>query len=132
MTSPRSVVERHLALVSEGMSGELADDYALDAVVDLPFMPGGGLRLAGRQALRAHFERAATMPLTLRIANLVVYETPNPSVVIVEYDYEGRTTTTGETFTVANVQIFGIADGKIAWSRDYHDHAAIGAALSGR
>lgn len=127
--SPRSVVELHLTLVSKGITGALAEDYTPDAVVELPFLPGGGLRLQGREALRSHFERAASMPLELQVQNLVVYETSNRSVIVAEYDYQGRVTTTGSTFTVANVQVFGIRSGKIAWSRDYHDHATMAAAL---
>jgi ketosteroid isomerase-like protein len=111
------------------MTGDLADAYAQDAVVEQPFMPAGSRRLEGREALRAHFARAAAMPLELSVTNLVVYETTDPEVVVVEYDYDGVVTSTGHAFTVANVQVFRVRDGQIAWSRDYHDHAAIGSAL---
>jgi ketosteroid isomerase-like protein len=127
--SPRTIIERHVGRVSLGMTGDLADAYAEDAVVEQPFMPGGPGRIEGREALRAHFEGAASMPLELRVDDLVVHETTDPEVVIAEYDYVGRVVPTGETFRVANVQIFRLRGGEIVHSRDFHDHAAIGRAL---
>ncbi len=130
MAPTRMLIEGHLGRVSPGMNGDLADAYAERAVVEQPFMPHGQDRIEGREALRAHFERAASMPLELRVDNLVVYETTNPEVVVAEYDYDGRVVSTGESFRVSNVQIFWVHDGEIVRSRDYHDHAAIAAALN--
>jgi ketosteroid isomerase-like protein len=127
--SPRTIIERHLGRMSLGMNGDLADAYAEHAVVEQPFMHRGQARIEGREALRAHFEGAASMPLELRVDNLVVHETTDPEVVIAEYDYDGLVVSTGVTFRVANVQIFRIHDGEIVRSRDYHDHAAIAQAL---
>ncbi len=129
-SSARTIIERHLARVSLGMTGDLADTYAENAVVEQPFMPHGQGRIEGRKALRAHFERARSIPLELRVDNLVVYATTDPEIVIAEYDYDGRVLTTGETFRVSNVQIFRIHGGEIVRSRDYHDHAAIAAVLA--
>jgi ketosteroid isomerase-like protein len=129
-STTRTIIEGHLARVSRGMTGDLADFYAEDAVVEQPFMPGGQARIEGRASLRAHFDRARSMPLELRVVDLVVHETKDPEVVIAEYDYDGRVVPTGETFRIANVQIFRVCGGEIASSRDYHDHAAIAAALA--
>jgi ketosteroid isomerase-like protein len=128
--SPRAIIERHLARVSLGITGDLADAYAENAVVEQPFMPRGQGGMECREALRAHFERAGSMPLELRVDNLVVHETTDPEIVIAEYDYDGNVVPTGETFRVSNVQIFRVHDGEIVHSRDYHDHAAIAAALA--
>ena len=73
---------------------------------------------------------AASLRCDSRSDNLVVYETTDPEVVIAEYDYDGRVVPTGATFRVANVQIFRVHGGEIVRSRDYHDHAAIAAALA--
>jgi len=128
-SSARTIIQRHLARVSHGLTGDLADAYAEDAIVEQPFLPYGQNRIAGREALRAHFERAGLLPLKLRVDNLVVYETTDPETVIAEYDYEGRVVPTDETFRVSNVQIFRVRGGEIVRSRDYHDYAAIAAAL---
>jgi uncharacterized protein len=127
--SARTIIQRHLARVSLGMTGDLADAYAEDAVVEQPFLPCGPGRITGREALRAHFERARSLPLELRVDNLAVYETTDPDVVIAEYNYDARVVPTNETFRVSNVQIFQVHKGEIVRSRDYHDHAAIAAAL---
>jgi ketosteroid isomerase-like protein len=50
-------------------------------------------------------------------------------VVIAEFDYHGRVTTTGHTFRVANIQVLRVRDGRIVSSRDYHDHLALAAAV---
>ena len=125
----RTVVERHLARVSLGMTGDVADAYAEGAVVEHPFVPHGQRYIEGRDALRAHFERAASMPLELRVDNLVVHETADPEVVIAEYD-DGRVVPTNEIFRASNVQTFRVHGGEIVRSRDYHDHGAIATALA--
>ena len=57
------------------------------------------------------------------------YETVDPELAIVEYDYRGEGTETGRTFLASNVLIVRVRDGLILTSRDYHDHGAIAAAL---
>jgi ketosteroid isomerase-like protein len=128
--SNRTTVERLLAGMATGASADMADLYAEDAVVELPFATPGGLRLDGRAAIREHFRRAGASPLRLRPTRLRLHETLDPAVIVAEYDYEGEVTTTGTTFVVANVQIITVRDGLIFASRDFHDHAAIAAALA--
>jgi len=122
-------IRRHLARFDDAITPELADAYDEAAVVEQPFLPGDAHRLEGRDAIRRHFAAAAAMPLRLRVRNLVVHETADPEVVIAEYDYDGHVSTTGRTFTVANIQVFRVRNGLIVASRDYHDHARLGQAL---
>jgi ketosteroid isomerase-like protein len=128
-TSPRSVLESLLQGISDGRWDDLADLYAQDAVVEMPFAPSPPTRLEGREAVRAHFAAAAGGPLRLQADNVVVHDTGDPEVVIAEFDYHGQVTTTGPSFEVANVQVLRVRDGRIVASRDYHDHLAIAAAL---
>ena len=123
------VVRSHLDRFEGGINGALADSYSVDAVVEQPFMPGTPHRLEGRDAIRAHFTAAASMPLELRVRNLIVHQMLDPELVVAEYDYDGRVTTTGERFTAGNIQVFRIRNGLIAASRDYHDHSRLSAAL---
>ena len=97
--------------------------------MELPFAVPGGLRLEGRAALRQHFTRASSAPLRLVPQHVVLHETSDPEVVIAEYDYRGEVSSTGHTFVGSNVQIVRVRDGLIVASRDFHDHAAIAAAL---
>lgn len=127
--SPRRVLESLLQGISEGRWSDLADLYAEDAVVEQPFAPSPPRRLEGREAIRGHFATAAQGPLRLEAGNVVVHDTADPEVVIAEFDYDGRVSTTGQTFRVANIQVLRVRDGRIVSSRDYHDHLALAAAV---
>jgi ketosteroid isomerase-like protein len=128
-TSPRSVLESLLQGISVGKWNDLADLYAQDAVVEMPFAPSVPTRLEGREAVRARFAAAAGGPLGVQASNVVVHDTGDPEVVIAEFDYDGQVTTTGRSFRVANIQVLRVRNGQIVASRDYHNHLAIAAAL---
>jgi uncharacterized protein len=128
-TSPRKVFESLLHGIADGRWHQLADLYAEDAVVELPFAPGSPTRLEGREAIRAHFTAAAGGPLRLRASNLVIHETADPELIIAEFEYHGQVVTTGRTFQVSNIQVLRIRNGQIVSSRDYHDHPALAAAV---
>lgn len=127
--SPRTVVQQLLDGIAAGPSAALAELYSPDAEVELPFAKPGGLTLRGREALRQHFERAARAPMRLVPQRVVLHQTEDPEVVIAEYDYRGEVPSLGRSFEVANVQIVRVRAGLIVSSRDFHDHAAIAAAL---
>lgn len=128
--SPREVFVRLSAGISAGRWHELAALYAEDAVVDQPFAPAPR-RLAGRAAIDRHFRAAAAGPLELRARDVMVHETADPEVIVAEFGYDGRVTTTGRTFRVANIQVLRIRDGLIVRTRDYHDHPGLARALAG-
>jgi ketosteroid isomerase-like protein len=128
--APDRVVRRLLEGIAAGPAPELADLYAIDAVVELPFARRGGLRLDGRPAIHDHFMRAARAPMSLRPVGVTIHVTADPEVVVAEYDYEGSAQGTGRSFVVSNVQIVRVRDGHIVASRDFHDHAAIAEAMA--
>jgi ketosteroid isomerase-like protein len=105
--------------------------YADDALIELPFNRPAPLRIEGRHQLEARNDAARHLPLELTPTNLNIHETTDPEVIVAEFDYAGRVTTTGRTFRVANVIVMRVRDGKIVASRDYHDHVALGEALGG-
>jgi ketosteroid isomerase-like protein len=127
--SPREVIERLLAGIAVGATPALAELYAESAVVELPFAQPGGLRLVGREQLAQHFARAGHAPFRLRPTDVTLHQTTDPEIVVAEYDYQGEMTAGGGTFVVANVQIVRVRDGLIVSSRDFHDHAAMAAAV---
>jgi hypothetical protein len=63
--------------------------------------------------------------LQLTSSNLVIHETTGPEVIVAEFDYRGRVTTTTRTFRVANIIMRRVRDGKIVGSRDYHNQTVI-------
>lgn len=126
--TPREVFQAFIGTISTGRWAELADFYAEDAVVEIPFNIPGPERIEGREQLRARFGSAAERPIEIRAENVVVYDTADPEVVIAEFDYRGRMASTGRSFVVANIQMMRIRDGLIVATRDFHHHLALAAA----
>lgn len=123
--TPTDVAHRLLEGISARQWEQLADLYADDAVVEIPFAATGVTRIAGRADVRAHFRAAADGPISLTADHIVVHRTDDPEVVISEFEYAGRVATTGKRFRVHNIQVLRVRAGKIVESRDYHDHRAI-------
>jgi uncharacterized protein len=126
---PQAVVEQLLAGIAVGPSPVLADLYAEDAVVELPFARPGGLLLTGRAEIRQHFVNAAGAPLRLTPVEVTMHSTTDPELIVAEYDYDGQVLPKGRRFRVANVQIVRVRAGLIVASRDFHDHAGLAAAV---
>jgi ketosteroid isomerase-like protein len=129
--SPRQVVERQLQAIAARDWPAMAALYADEAVVVLPFNNPAPLRIDGRRQLEERNQLATQVPLELTPENLRIHETEDPEVVVSEFDYRGRVTTTGRTFRVSNITVVRVRDGKIVESRDYHDHAALNEVLGG-
>jgi ketosteroid isomerase-like protein len=127
--SPRQVFERQRRAISARAWSELADLYAEDVVVELPFNLPRPLRLVGREQLQARFSAGSRLPLEMEMQNLIVRETDDPEVIVAEFDYAGRTTDTGREFSVANVIVMRVREGRIVWSKDYHNHAVLAQVL---
>jgi ketosteroid isomerase-like protein len=127
---PREVFERLIDGTTNRRWDELPELYAEDAVVVHPFATPDE-PLIGREALRRHFAAGATMDLEMASRNIVVHETTDPEVIIAEFEYVGRVTTTGREFTVPNIFVIRVRDGLIIESRDYADHLTF-AATTGR
>jgi uncharacterized protein len=128
--TPREVFEALLRGITERRFDTLFELYAEDCTVDIPFAVPEPLHLAGSQALREHFQPADRMPMEMTAENVVVHETADPEVIVAEWDYHIRVTTTGKELTAANIQVMRVRDGKIVATRDFHNHAALAAALS--
>jgi len=116
---PRQVVEHLHRLVAEGDLAGQADLFASDGVLEWPFAPDGmPRRIEGREAIRATF---ALLGRRMRaagrrpgaVANVVVHETRDPEVVVVELALGGG----GDPLPY--VQVFRVRDGQILEFRDY-------------
>jgi len=128
--SPRHVFERLIQGISNRSWDRLSELYADSVVVEQPFGLPHPLRLEGRDQLAAHFAAGAQLPLELTARNVVVHETRDPEVIVAEFDYAGRVTSTGRSFTVPNILVIRVRDGKIVASRDYHNHALLAEVLA--
>jgi uncharacterized protein len=123
--SPTTVFNRLIQGIAQREWHSLSELYAADAVVDQPFGLPRPLRLEGRDQLAAHFAAAVHLPLELVAHNVVIHQTHDPEVIVAEFDYAGRLTSTGRAFSLANVIVLRVRSGQIVASRDYHNHAAL-------
>ena len=127
--TPHEVFERLIGAISSGSWSEIAELYAEDAVVEIPFAPYPPRRIEGRAALGARFEELGeSRAIELQAKNVLVRRTDDPEVIVAEFDYAGRYPATGRTFEVSNILVLRVREGRIVHSRDFHDHLAIAAA----
>jgi ketosteroid isomerase-like protein len=121
--SARSVFDRFLAASVENRWDDLADLYAEDITLELPFrLPGVPRVTKGREELRRRFRTAGRRRRLTKSANVVVHETTDPSVLVTEFDLHGEAG--GSAFVSSYVLVLTIRDGLITHSRDYTDTAA--------
>jgi uncharacterized protein len=122
---PLTVFRLLLEGISSGRWHDLADLYAEDCVVQIPLALPEPVHLVGRDSVRARFVAAAAAPFTFQVTDPRLHRTSDPEVVIGEFGYAVVLSTTGHTFSVANIQVIRVHDGLISESRDYHDHARL-------
>jgi ketosteroid isomerase-like protein len=113
----REVVDHFLrASVSSG----LADLYAEDVVIEMPFAPEGiPRRSQGREELRARLEAARGLLRWEKTGNAVIHETADPEVIIVEFDIHGSLVASGRPVSMSYIMVVRVRDGLIVHSRDY-------------
>ncbi|MEZ0068923.1 ketosteroid isomerase-like protein [Streptacidiphilus sp. MAP12-20] len=130
--TPREVFARLLDAISTSRWEEIADLYAEDAVVEIPFSPFPPKRIEGREQLRARFaEVGRSNMIELQAKNVTVRQTEDPEVIVAEFDYVGRYPETGRTFEAPNIQVLRVRGGRIVHTRDFHDHLTLAAAGGG-
>jgi uncharacterized protein len=123
--SPRAVVECVHRLVLTSDIERQADLFAPDGVLEWPFAPVGvPRRLEGREAIRSLLEplgermRQAGSRMT-GLHAVVVHETLDPEVIIVELELRGEVVATGGVYRLPYIQVFRVRDGQIVSFRDY-------------
>jgi SnoaL-like protein len=102
-SSPREAFARIQQAALSG-DGSLAELYAPDAVHEWPFpFPGASRRLSGRPAIEEYFQRMRAGGGRFRFErfdNVVVHDTTDPEVIVVEYDIHGTVAATDRPFTL--------------------------------
>ncbi len=124
MTGPRDIFERQQQTILDyDMEGQAAL-FAEDGVMEFPFAPEGfPRRLDGREQI-ATVLTAAAEPLResgrrlIRYRNVVVHETADPEVIIVEFVVDGEERD-GTPFALPYIQVWRVRDGRIVSLRDY-------------
>jgi ketosteroid isomerase-like protein len=132
--SPRETAERFLRAAIGADPGDMADCYAPSVVIEMPFAvaPLIPARVeTTREELRARLRAGAASRRYKRLGQVVVHETTDPDVVIVEYELHGEFTETAEPFSLRFLMVLTVRDGQIVHSRDYSNPVA-GAQVLGR
>jgi ketosteroid isomerase-like protein len=110
----------------------LDDGLADDVVVEEPFAPPGRpRRFQGREEFLA-FAKAGRAALPVRFEecrNVVIHETTDPEVIVVEYELVGTVTTTQHRASAAFIGVLRVRNGQIVHWREYQNVLAIAHAL---
>jgi uncharacterized protein len=131
--TPRQTVERFLKAVVGPTPGDLADCYADQIVIEMPFASGlaPGRLETTREEIRQRFAAGAASRRYTGLRDVRIHETADPDVLVLEYALDGTRTGDGEPFTMSFVMVLTFRDGLIGHSRDYTDPIA-GARALGR
>jgi uncharacterized protein len=132
--SPRETVEQFLRAAVSGTPGDMADCYAPEVVIEMPFALEAlhpSWVETTRDELRARFQAGVASRRYRSLHNVTIHETADPEVIVAEYELDGEMTATGEPFRLRFVMVVTVRDGHIVHSRDYSDPIA-GARLLGR
>ncbi|MEV4755059.1 nuclear transport factor 2 family protein [Micromonospora sp. NPDC049559] len=132
LPGPREVLARYHRAMLDKSADDLADLYAEDALHEFPFLfPRMPRRYRGREEVRAGYRAAwgATPARLEEIRGVVVHETADPEVIVVEQEVAGTLSTTGQPFAAAGLLVLRVRDGRLTHVRDYLDGVALLASL---
>jgi uncharacterized protein len=130
--TPREVAERVRRMVAgesddEGRPIAFGDLFAPDGVLRYPFAPPGTPReLRGRKAILDFHARAAERRTMLEMdgVDLIVRQTDDPEVVVVEIEHHGRSHVLGGPYRFRALGVVRVRDGEITSYDDYMDPIA--------
>src|SRR3569833_2243631 len=111
--------------------GRFGDLLADDVVVEVPFAPGRPVRYEGREDFLTRTEpERANFPVRFEeVRDVVVHETTDPEVIVVEYELAGVFPATGRRDAAAFIGVLRVRDGRITHWREYQNTLAIATAL---
>lgn len=123
--TPREIFDIQHQLVLNFDVDQHAELFAEDGVWEFPLAkPGSRVKLEGRDAIREWvMENArANQQAGHRVLNyddLIIHETADPEVIVVEFDLHGEYTHSGEKYRRSYIQVLRVRDDKIVSLRDY-------------
>jgi ketosteroid isomerase-like protein len=124
--SARAVFDRFIEAAGSGTLRPIADMYAPDAVIEMPWAPPGVPKSSGRAELVTRMEAMDRDRLLTveRIDLAAVHETTDPDVIVAEYDIHAIITKTARPVVLSFVTVLTVRDGLIVHTRDYSDPLA--------
>jgi uncharacterized protein len=132
-TSAREVAGRLLAAAVSERPEDMADCYAEQVVIEMPFSAGlyPSRIESTREEMRERYRAHRAVRHYERVSDVRVHQSTDPEVAIAEYTLHGSMVASGEPFAMTFVMVLTVRDGVIVHSRDYTDPVA-GARLLGR
>ncbi len=129
----REIAERLIAAAVSEHPEDMADCYAGQVVIEMPFTAGlyPSRIETTRDELRQRFTASAAVRRYERLADVRIHETADSDVVVVEYSIHGHLVADGQPFVLTIAMVITVRDGQIVHSRDYADPVA-GARVLGR
>jgi ketosteroid isomerase-like protein len=117
----REIVERMLRAGREVDIETFVGLMAPDGYVEWPYRPPGvPARVQGRTEIRRHLAEAAKAFIRFdEYRNVVIHETADTEVIIVEYEASGTVVPTGAPFQQTVIAVFRVQNGQVQSYRDY-------------
>lgn len=127
----REIVERMLHAGREMDAEAAASLMAPEGYIEWPFRPAGvPARVQGRSEIRRFMSETAAALVTFdEYRHVVVHETTDPEVIIVEYEALGSVVASGAPLRQAVIAVFRVRDGQILSYRDYLNPLTVAEAL---
>jgi ketosteroid isomerase-like protein len=128
----REIVERMLRAGREMDIEAFVGLMAPDGCIEWPYRPAGvPARLQGRAEIREFLTGSAKAFIRFdEYRDVVVHETTDTEVVIVEYEVHGTVIATGTPFRQTVIAVFRVRDGQVLTYRDYVNPLPLAEALA--
>jgi len=89
-------------------------------VMEFPYArPGMPTRVEGRDEIAAYMSAISGNISLDTVSDLVVHQSVDPEVVILEFNGSGHAVKTGEPYEQRYISVIGIRDGRIVHYKDY-------------
>jgi ketosteroid isomerase-like protein len=117
----REIVEQMLRAGRELDVETVVKLMAPDGYIEWPYRPPGvPARLQGRTEIHRHLTQVAEAFIRFdEYRNVVMHETTDPEVIIVEYEAHGTVIRTGAPFQQTVIAVFRVRNGQVLSYRDY-------------
>jgi ketosteroid isomerase-like protein len=128
----REIVEQMLRAGREMDVETMVGLMAPDGYIEWPYRPPGvPARLRGRAEIRSFLTGAAKAFIRFdEYRDVVVHETTDPEVIIVEYEAHGTVVATGAPFRQTVIAVFRVRNGQVLSYRDYINPLPLAEALA--
>ena len=140
MTDPKykafTALDPFFDIVQQGLAGQVDGEHYFDTIADNAvfefryIFPGWPQKVDGREALMELYAGYGNNILLHGADALVVHQSQDAGVVILEYDVHGKIVRTGASYDNRFISVVTIGNRKIVQWRDYMDSLTAMTALS--